>query len=61
MQARLSLEAFPLKASNPTNGLPHCMQARLSLEAFAKTTSGQTDGLLAEHASRDDSYYWRWT
>jgi hypothetical protein len=37
------------------------MQARLSLEAFAKTTSGQTDGLLAEHASRDDSYYWRWT
>jgi len=46
---------------NPTNGLSHCMQARLSLEAFAKTTSGQTDGLLAEHASRDDSYYWRLT
>lgn len=41
--------------------LADLVQARLSLEAFAKATAERTAGLQAEHASRDDSYYWRWT
>lgn len=40
--------------------LADLVQARLSLEAFARETAEQTSGLRAEHASRDDSYYWKW-
>ena len=37
------------------------VHARVSLDAFAQATALRTDGQRAEHAQRDDSYYWLWT
>ena len=37
------------------------VQARASLDAFASEVAYKRTGLRAEHATRDDSYYWIWT
>jgi hypothetical protein len=37
------------------------VHARVSLEAFARSISEQRSGLRAEFATRDNTYYWKWT